>query len=272
MGTKTRRNMRFAHVLCVSFLAAAQGFWESTGWRLTPSVPTGDMGDGWTVREVQFYERSDCGGDPIPHASTIPAQATAIVDGRTDSSYEGCNPCDPHQEYVGYRTATPTVARCLKIFQCYGSGCVPFLLVQAEADGQWLDVMTFKARGADKWTIVELDIRPPNLPPPPPLPPPPSSPPAPPGGSSGEASQGLSVGAIAGIAAGGSIGLFLVLAICGISVYVCRKMNRELKQAKLAVKPGKPHTSSTATRSVEGSPAPAVQGDITGAAIELTPC
>ena len=83
------------------------------------------------------------------------------------------------------------------------------------------------------------------------------------------------MGAIAGISAGGSIGLVLVLAVCGISVYVCRKMNRELMQVnKHAVNKHavKPTTSFTATRSTGGSPAPAVQGDATGAAVELAPC
>ena len=45
------------------------------------------------------------------------------------------------------------------------------------------------------------------------------------------------MGAIAGIAAGGAVLVALGLAIVGISVCVCRKMNRELKQAKRDVKP-----------------------------------
>tara|TARA_B100000780_G_scaffold232378_1_gene172331 strand:+ start:88 stop:387 length:300 start_codon:yes stop_codon:yes gene_type:complete len=50
--------------------------------------------------------------------------------------------------------------------------------------------------------------------------------------SDSEASQGLSVGAIAGIAAGGAMCLALLLGICCLSVHVCRKMNRELEKAK----------------------------------------
>ena len=84
------------------------------------------------------------------------------------------------------------------------------------------------------------------------------------------------MGAIAGIAGGGAMCLALGLAICGISVYVCRKMNRELKQAKHAVKPtstgGSPPPDFSATSrpdvGVGGLPVPAVQG---GAAIEM-PC
>ena len=53
------------------------------------------------------------------------------------------------------------------------------------------------------------------------------------------------MGAIAGIAAGGAILLVLVLAAAGVSVYVCRKMNRELKQAKRDVKPPFTITSSS---------------------------
>ena len=235
---------------CLCFLAAVQGIWESTGWRLTPSAPTGDMGDSWTVREVRFHERADCLGDPIPYARIIPAEASEIVDGRIDSSWQGCNPCKPHQNYVGYRTATPTVAGCLRIYQCYRTGCVPSLLLQAEVNGQWLDVMTFKTRPPDHWTDVMLDMRPPLLPPPPsPLPSaPPSSPPG------GEGSQGLSGGAIAGISAGGSIGLALVLAVCGISVYLCRKMNREIKQANEFRAAAKP-TPGTQDNGVELRPA-----------------
>ena len=267
LGCVSNRRIRFhtaatPQMACLCFLAAVQGIWESTGWRLTPSVPTGDMGDGWTVREVRFHEQADCLGDPIPHARIIPAEASEIVDGRIDSSWQGCNPCKPHQNYVGYRTANTTVARCLRIYQCYSTGCVPSLLLQSEVNGQWLDVMTFKTRPPDHWTDVMLDMRPPQLPPPPssPLP---SAPPSSPLG--GEASQGLSVGAIAGISAGGSIGLALVLAVCGISMYVCRKMSRELKRAK-------PTVSFTTTRSTGVSPAPAVQGDATGAVVELAPC
>ena len=38
------------------------------------------------------------------------------------------------------------------------------------------------------------------------------------------------MGAIAGIAVGGAVGLALALGLCAGSVYLCRKMNRELKQ------------------------------------------
>ena len=55
-----------------------------------------------------------------------------------------------------------------------------------------------------------------------------------------EASQGLGVGAIAGIAVGGAVGLALPLGLCAGSVYLCRKMKREIKQAnefRAAAKP-----------------------------------
>ena len=56
----------------------------------------------------------------------------------------------------------------------------------------------------------------------------------------GEASQGLGVGAIAAIAVGGAVGLALALGLCAGSVYLCRKMKREIKQAnefRAAAKP-----------------------------------
>ena len=46
--------------------------------------------------------------------------------------------------------------------------------------------------------------------------------------------------AIAGIAAGGAVGLALALGLCAGSVYLCRKMKREIKQAnefRAAAKP-----------------------------------
>jgi hypothetical protein len=83
---------------------------------------------------------------------------------------------------------------------------------------------------------------------------------------------GLSVGAIAGIAAGGAVLVALGLAIVGISVCVCRKMNRELKQAKRDVKPATspPPDFSTSRSEVKPGEGPLthVQG---GAAIEM-PC
>ena len=63
--------------------------------------------------------------------------------------------------------------------------------------------------------------------------PPPSSSPFVPDSTGGEASDdGLSAGAIAGIAVGGAICVALALAFSFISVHVCRKMNSELARAK----------------------------------------
>ena len=271
--------MQLSRVLCFGFLPLAQGLWAATGWRLTPSAPTGDMGDGWTVREVQFFALSGCGGDPIPHESTIPGSASAIADGRLDSTYQGCNPCKPHQEYVGYRPVggldgLPTVARCLKIFQCYSSGCVPSLLLQAEVDGQWRDATIFTTKGADAWTTVELDFRRPS----PPLPPPPpslspSTLPSPPPSvlSDGEASQGLSVGAIAGIAAGGAMCLALLLGICCLSVHVCRKMNRELEKAKTTATQKSVLSPPGFTTTSSVGDLPVAVPEVNDAAIEMHP-
>ena len=72
------------------------------------------------------------------------------------------------------------------------------------------------------------------------------------------------MGAIAGIAAGAAIFVVLVLGAVGISVYVCRRMDRELKHAKRDVKP----TTSFSTSRSEGVKSEEGQD---GAAIEM-PC
>lgn len=124
------------------------------------------------------------------------------------------------------------------------------------------DVMTFKSVGPSAWTTVELDDRRPFLPPYPPSPPPPlpssPSPPSPsPSLPSVAEDSSLSAGAVAGIAGGGTVLAGLVLAIIVISVHVCRKMNRELKQVK------KPASETPET------PVPAVQGKTRQADIQL---
>lgn len=269
--------MRLLAMLCFSFLAPSQGTWEATAWRLTTTSPTGDMDGEWTIRELQLYATPDCSGAKIPKLpgkqGTIPSGANTIADGDTGTMWLGCNPCHPHKEYVGLRTAL-TVVRCLKLWQCARTGCVPELLLQAcwngtctsrngvdaEARASWKDVMVFKTMGPSAWTTVELDDRRPFLPPYPPSPPPPLPPPPPsplPSLPSVAKDNSLSAGAVAGIAGGGAVAVGLVLAIIGISVYICRKMNRELKQAK---KPA----SETRQTSV-----PAVQGETKQADIQL---
>ena len=273
--------MRLLAMLCFSFLAPSQGTWEATAWRLTTNSPTGDMDGDWTIRELQLYATPDCSGAKIPKLpgkqGTIPSGASTIADGDTGTWWLGCNPCHPHKEYVGLRTAL-TVVRCLKLWQCARTGCVPELLLQAcwngtctsrngvdaEARASWKDVMVFKTVGADAWTTVELDDRRPFLPPYPPSPPPPLPPPPPspllslPSVAKAVAKDNsLSAGAVAGIAGGGAVAVGLVLAIIGISVYICRKMNRELKQAK------KPASEKSETS------VPAVQGETKQADIQL---
>ena len=268
------RTMRHATtILCLSFLAPSQGTWEARGWRLTTSSPTGDMDGEWTIRELQLYTTPDCSGTRIPKLGTIPRGANTIADGDTGTWWLGCNPCHPHKEYVGLHTAL-TVVRCLKLWQCARTGCVPELLLQAcsngtctsrngvdaEAGETWQDVMTFKTVGPSAWTTVELDDRRPFLPPYPPSPPPPlpAPPPSPsPSLPSVAEDSSLSAGAVAGIAGGGTVLAGLVLAIIVISVHVCRKMNRELKQVK------KPASETPET------PVPAVQGKTRQADIQL---
>ena len=74
--------------------------------------------------------------------------------------------------------------------------------------------------------------------------------------SPAEVAEELSLGAIAGIAAGGAVAVALVLTIAGASFYICRKMNRELKQAKKPV-------------GGDGEPVPAERAGGKGSNIEL---
>ena len=105
--------MRLLAMLCFSFLAPSQGTWEATAWRLTTNSPTGDMDGEWTIRELQLYATPDCSGTKIPKipgdSGTIPSGANTIADGDTGTWWLGCNPCHPHKEYVGLRTALTVV-------------------------------------------------------------------------------------------------------------------------------------------------------------------
>ena len=168
----------------------------------------------------------------------------------------------PRAHYVGFqvRKADAVQGNCVKLNQgtLHGgtSGIVPDVLLQEKVNGVWFDVTTFRdtATAAEFHAPVKFAARPPRPPwppapppnpsSPPEVPPPPATPPTlpPPAGGQGE---GLTVGAIAGIAAGGAILLVLVLAAAGISMHVCRKMNRELKQAKRDVMPPFTITSSS---------------------------
>jgi len=263
--------MRLLGMLCFSFLAPSQGVWQAEGWRLTTNKPTGDMDGEWTIREFQLYTTPDCSGKKIPNVGTIPSGAADIADGDTGSWWLGCNPCHPHKEYVGLHTAL-TAVRCLKLWQCARTGCAPELLLQAcsggpctsrngvdaEAGGTWKDVQVFKTVGPSAWTTVKLEDQRPSPPPSPLMPPPPSPPPSsPPPSLPSVAEDKLSAGAVAGISAGGAVLVVLVLATIGVSVHICRKMNRELKQAKKPIS------------GMAEAPVPSVQGGGEQADIQL---
>ena len=65
------------------------------------------------------------------------------------------------------------------------------------------------------------------------------------------------MGAIAGIAVGGAVGLALVLGLCGVSVYICREMNRGLKDAKHGAKQGPRNSKNSAQGAELGKVPPA---------------
>ena len=78
-----------------------------------------------------------------------------------------------------------------------------------------------------------------------------------PGAAQSTSDQGLSVGAIAGIAVGGAVGLALVLGLCGVSVYICRKMDRGLKDAKHGAKQDPRNSKNSAQGAELGKVPPA---------------
>ena len=138
-------------------------------------------------------------------------------------------------------------------------------------DNVWFDVITFRdtAESAEWHAPVSFSARPPRPPYPPGPPPTPNRPPSPPqpfpaskpatapAAAQSTSDQGLSVGAIAGIAVGGAVGLALVLGLCGVSVYICHKMNRGLKDAKHGAKQDPRNSKNSAQGAELGKVPPA---------------
>ena len=251
-------------------LLAVHGAWDAapTAWRITNAKEYTNQ-YSWYVRELEVYASPNCSGKPIPPwkplGSISTSQQKFIMDGDPETAWATNTFGDrfaPRAHYVGFqvRKADAVQGNCVKLNQgtLHGgtSGIVPDVLLQEKVNGVWFDVTTFRdtATAAEFHTPVTFAARPPRPPwppapppnpsSPPEVPPPPATPPTPPPPAGGQG-EGLSAGAIAGIAAGGAILLVLVLAAAGISVYFCRKMNRELKQAQRDVKPSFTITGSS---------------------------
>ena len=185
--------------------------YAADAWRITPAEQTGNMGDGWTVRELHVYEDSECEGDPIQATSVFskPSYPSKkdIVDGDAGSfwqancghSGDGCAAYGPH---VGFYTATNTTARCLKLYQCSGTGCAPSIALQYMINGgDWTTAIVFDANHG---AFANYPIHFP-CPTTPPTPGPESS-----GG--GSSANAASAGLIAGVVVGATVVLLVLLA------------------------------------------------------------
>ena len=187
--------------------------YAADAWRITPAEQTGNMGSLWTVRELHVYDDSECEGDPIQATSVFskPSYPSKkdIVDGDAGSfwqancgySGDGCAAYGPH---VGFYTATNTTARCVKLYQCAGTGCAPSIALQYMINGgDWTTAIVFDAKhGAFKDYPIHFPC-----PTTPPTPGPGSS-----GGSGRSGANAASAGLIAGVVVGGAVVLLVLLA------------------------------------------------------------
>jgi hypothetical protein len=248
--------------MLVTILVIA-GAWDEapTGWRILPATSySNDY--SWFVRELEVYASPDCTGAPIPPFQTFGTNSVdtgKIVDGDPETAWSSMTygkTFDAREHYVGFtvRKANAVQGNCVKLNQGSlhggGSGIAKEIMLQERVDNVWFDVITFRdtAESAEWHAPVSFSARPPRPPYPPGPPPTPNRPPSPPqpfpaskpatapAAAQSTSDQGLSVGAIAGIAVGGAVGLALVLGLCGVSVYICRKMDRGLKDAKHGAK------------------------------------
>ena len=180
-------------MLSIAFLAMSY-LPPPDAWRITPSRATGEMGQGWVVRELMIYASTDCSGSQIAAASSISSDYTTgaqIIDGipsynggalDTGGVYWelfGQSNLEARAAWVGYVAATPTEGRCLRVAQCGSTGCAPWLMLQSRVNGQWNDVIEFAATHGS-WTEVSWTpppAAPAPTPPPPDFPPPPADPP-----------------------------------------------------------------------------------------------
>ena len=187
--------------------------YAADAWRITPAEQTGNMGDAWTLRELHVYEDSECEGDPIQATSvfskpSLPSKKD-IVDGDAGSFWQAnCggsgNGCAAYGPHIGFYTATNTTARCVKLYQCSGTGCAPSIALQYMINGgDWTTAIVFDAKhGAFEDYPIHFPC-----PTTPPTPSPGSS-----GGSGRSGANAASAGLIAGVVVGAAVVLLVLLA------------------------------------------------------------
>ena len=210
-------SMKCGAAILLAFAVAAEtddahcGY-AADAWRITPAEQTGNMGDSWTVRELHVYEDSDCEGDPIQVTSVFSKPSkpdrSDIVDGDTGSWWQancgrtgdGCAAYGPH---VGFYTATNTTARCVKLYQCSGTGCAPSIALQYMINGgDWTTAIIFDAKhGAFEDYPIHFPC---------PTTPPTLGPESSPSGSSD--ANAASAGLITGVVVGAAVVLLVLLA------------------------------------------------------------
>ena len=211
-------SMKCGAAILLAFAVAAEtddahcGY-AADAWRITPAEQTGNMGDAWTLRELHVYEDSECEGDPIQATSVFskPSYPSKIniADGDTGSFWQAnCgrtgNGCAAYGPHVGFYTATNTTARCVKLYQCSGTGCAPSIALQYMINGgDWTTAIVFDAKhGAFEDYPIHFPC-----PTTPPTPGPGSS-----GGSGRSGANAASAGLIAGVVVGAAVILLVLLA------------------------------------------------------------
>jgi len=149
-----------------------------TSYRLLPMNDEMDIGDNWTVRGFEIYSSGPCGADTvsglIPFESAIASENIDKADRPlNNSAYGGSSwdywsascgsptPCQKRQQWIGFTVATADAVKpkCAKIRQCWGTGCMPKLLIQGNDGSGWTDLTGEFDHAGPKgaYTYVNLD-------------------------------------------------------------------------------------------------------------------
>jgi len=170
--------MRTAVVLlgwCLTFGIMAA---NPTSYRLLPMNDALDIGDNWTVRGFEIYSGGPCGADTvsglIPFESAIASgNADSAVNPLNNSAYGGSawdywaascgspTPCVKREQWVGFTVAAENAVqpKCAKIRQCWGTGCMPQMIIQGNDGSGWTDLSGVFDHAGPKgaYTYVNLD-------------------------------------------------------------------------------------------------------------------
>lgn len=143
---------------------------QALAWRVLPGSATGDMGDFWTVRELQAFTSADCTGSPIgissslssPSGGTTYANDALAFDGLTATLWQGdCRSCSALGAYIGFVPADISLqVQCLGVWQCTSTGCAPTLQVQYSFSGApytWINAAPAAASaGGGAFTYISV--------------------------------------------------------------------------------------------------------------------